>query len=762
LSKQNYDKVGGLRGLIEDAAERALRGLAPDQDVPLPSGQPTKRRVDLAESTFVPALAQVNDQGATIRRIAAWSGFNDEQQELLTKYDEWRLVVRKGENEGGTVEVAHEALFREWTRLRGWLEPERVRLEALRSITTAAEVWSRQGRGSAWLDHRGSRLRAASSLIKAERYQRHLGPVQQAYLAACRRARLARAGRVCAALLSLLAIGAATGVTVDNKLTFESLLSQADTLNQRSDFFDRNSDYPKAVRLALAVLPGGSLFDWSRPRECLGEALADSECALRRTGSIEPMVNSTAPQNEGEKYTTQWDPVGGLEVEINDPTKGTIKITIPPRPSTEGFTTSDNQPSVKLDPTFRRLLIIYKNQSPTLIDVETGKTIADLAGYVFEKPASRSDANRDELSAEFSADGGSILTTKESQDARLWSAADGSLRKQFGGYVEFVAGTRRILVYQGHELIDSKSLASIAKFAVSSWAGVNDAKTMAAGSDKQGHINVWDLSDGTLHTTLQYGGPTAVLNFWANPPGSRIVTLAKEGHFDKRAGMAFWDGQTARQLAEINNLSLSAFFYRPTVTFATGADRLALWTVDYDVLAWNGAQLIRSSAITKAQIGTSPWFGEDAGAPLKYSADGRRLLAQRFSAIAVLDSTNLAPISLLRIPLQNDNADSGYAPAASFEDANGAQVRAGTTVWHLMEAGRLHGKDLRDWMCSATRLKASEYDHSITADDRQNWYLGGRPSDVCMWKGLTTAVGWRQLIARLWFVVSGRNVYAGG
>ncbi len=82
--------------------------------MPLPSGPPTKRRVDLAASTFVPALAQINDQGATIRRIAAWSSFDDEQQELLLRFDHWRLVVRKGE--AGTVEVAHEALFREWTR----------------------------------------------------------------------------------------------------------------------------------------------------------------------------------------------------------------------------------------------------------------------------------------------------------------------------------------------------------------------------------------------------------------------------------------------------------------------------------------------------------------------------------------------------------------------------------------------------------------------------------------------------------------------
>ena len=37
LTRDNYDKVGGLKGLIEDAAERALRGFAPEEDVPLPA-----------------------------------------------------------------------------------------------------------------------------------------------------------------------------------------------------------------------------------------------------------------------------------------------------------------------------------------------------------------------------------------------------------------------------------------------------------------------------------------------------------------------------------------------------------------------------------------------------------------------------------------------------------------------------------------------------------------------------------------------------
>src|SRR5262249_14655298 len=126
--------------------------------VPLPSGPPLKRQTDLAASTFVPALAEINEQGPTIRHIADWSNFNEEQRDLLRRFDRWRLVVRRGELAGGTVEVAHEALFRTWKRLQSWLEPERARLEALRSLQVDAGNWERNAKDSGFLNHRQERL----------------------------------------------------------------------------------------------------------------------------------------------------------------------------------------------------------------------------------------------------------------------------------------------------------------------------------------------------------------------------------------------------------------------------------------------------------------------------------------------------------------------------------------------------------------------------------------------------------------------------
>ncbi len=221
LTKEHYGKVRGLNGLIEDAAERALRGMEPDKDAPLPASPPPKRLTELGAATFVPALVQINDEGATIRRVAHWSDFDEDAQELLKCFDEWRLVVRKGTDEnGGTVEVAHEALFREWTRLRGWLEPERARLEALRSLQLDAATWDRNNRDAAFLTHRDKRLVEAEALTGCPGYARRLTDIERDYLAACdaaQRATERERRRMQALAAGLVFVLIASGVAVYKK-----------------------------------------------------------------------------------------------------------------------------------------------------------------------------------------------------------------------------------------------------------------------------------------------------------------------------------------------------------------------------------------------------------------------------------------------------------------------------------------------------------------------------------------------------------------
>ncbi|MEL6872247.1 MAG: SUMF1/EgtB/PvdO family nonheme iron enzyme, partial [Pseudomonadota bacterium] len=213
LTEAHYRNVGGLRGLIEDAAARAMRGMEPESDAALPAGALPKRLDTLGGATFVPALVQINDQGATIRRVARWSSFEPEARDLLDRFERWRLVRKTGEGEDATVEVAHEALFREWSLLNTWLEPERVRLDALRALHVDAAAWLRSERDAALLNHRDRRLAAAENLAEREGFAKQVGETEQAYLTACRAAQRKRetASRRNTALVAALALAIVAG-----------------------------------------------------------------------------------------------------------------------------------------------------------------------------------------------------------------------------------------------------------------------------------------------------------------------------------------------------------------------------------------------------------------------------------------------------------------------------------------------------------------------------------------------------------------------
>ena len=189
---ENYVDVGKLSGLIEDAAERALRGIDP-----LAPQGPLEGKIALggaqdkaAARAFLPALVQLNERGAAIRRVARLDSFDEGDRTLLTHFDKWRLIVKLGD----AVEVAHESMFREWPRFREWLVPEKSRLEALRGLESATIAWYVKGRKSDDLIHRGRRLAEARALEKVADYKRQLdrNTETRAYLAACRVAQCQR------------------------------------------------------------------------------------------------------------------------------------------------------------------------------------------------------------------------------------------------------------------------------------------------------------------------------------------------------------------------------------------------------------------------------------------------------------------------------------------------------------------------------------------------------------------------------------------
>jgi WD40 repeat protein/DNA-binding SARP family transcriptional activator len=169
LTLAAYQQAGGVRGAVARLAERAWSGLDAEQ-------KQAARRILLR-------LAGPGEGEAVVRRRVPLSEFtaggDEHARVVLDALTDQRLLT-KGED---SVEVAHEALLREWPRLRGWLE-EDVQGRALhRHLIGAAREWEAAGRDPGEL-YRGVRLTGA--LDWAHEHRADLNELERAFLDASR------------------------------------------------------------------------------------------------------------------------------------------------------------------------------------------------------------------------------------------------------------------------------------------------------------------------------------------------------------------------------------------------------------------------------------------------------------------------------------------------------------------------------------------------------------------------------------------------
>jgi WD40 repeat protein/DNA-binding SARP family transcriptional activator len=210
LSVGAYERTGGVRGAVARLAERAYGCLSPSEAA-------------IGRNILV-RLAGEGEVEAVVRRRVRLSELDLDRgaaRRVLDVLTENRLLTVGGE----TVEVAHEALLREWPRLRGWLEHDAEARRLHRHITTAAVEWEAGGRDAGEL-YRGARL--ASALDFGAEHGDALNELERAFLdearmvsereaersrRANRRLRLLLAG----ALAGLVAAGAAGLVALDQR-----------------------------------------------------------------------------------------------------------------------------------------------------------------------------------------------------------------------------------------------------------------------------------------------------------------------------------------------------------------------------------------------------------------------------------------------------------------------------------------------------------------------------------------------------------------
>ncbi len=186
LKLDEYRQLGGVKGAIEAAVEKALS--AADGNAGIPRDR--QARLALLRRGLIPWLAGIDpDTGAPRRSVARLSEVPEEARPLIDLLVEQRLLATDVTEDSGevTVEPAHEALLRQWDLLRGWLVEDIALLSVLEAVKRASRDWAANDRNDAWLTHTTHRL-ADAERFREERpdLSSNLEPTDRDYLTACR------------------------------------------------------------------------------------------------------------------------------------------------------------------------------------------------------------------------------------------------------------------------------------------------------------------------------------------------------------------------------------------------------------------------------------------------------------------------------------------------------------------------------------------------------------------------------------------------
>ncbi len=172
LTLSGYASAGGVRGAIAETAETVF------------TDQFTHEQQVIARRIFL-RLTELGDETATgdTRRRATFKELilkpaeTDATQAVLKALADARLITTSEDS----VQVAHEALIREWPTLRGWLEDNREGLRLHRQLTEAAQEWLAVERESDIL-YRGARLAQAREW--ADAHAEDMNALEREFLAA--------------------------------------------------------------------------------------------------------------------------------------------------------------------------------------------------------------------------------------------------------------------------------------------------------------------------------------------------------------------------------------------------------------------------------------------------------------------------------------------------------------------------------------------------------------------------------------------------
>lgn len=280
-----YDQIGGLGGALTVRAETIYQEATANE-------QETIRRV----------FGHLIDPAATaadLRRRIGVPDLGDDPAvgHVLDRFGAARLLTfdRDPASREQTVEVAHEALLREWPRLVDWIREDRTLLRAVADVARAANTWDDGGRQPADL-YRAGRLAAAMEL--AEQSGDRLRPLDRAFVGASFReaeaerrteaGRLRRRRALVASVASALVVASVAGVLAfGQRNQARESANEAEIATLLADSLAARDELPEVgLRLAMAAYDREATAE---TETALREALLNSSVATRSAAPLDPL-----------------------------------------------------------------------------------------------------------------------------------------------------------------------------------------------------------------------------------------------------------------------------------------------------------------------------------------------------------------------------------------------------------------------------------------------------------------------------------------
>jgi WD40 repeat protein len=641
LTNAAYRAIGGVKGALAKHAEQVYTSL------------PSDEHRHLARALFLRLIEPGTTEQDTTRRRAAWNELilSDPAQTTImqvcaNRFIGARLLTTNRVGDAVTLEVAHEALIREWTRLSDWLKSARDDVGLQKQIAQDTAAWT--GRGKTLDDdglYRGyvlmnaeewakrnvpsayemaflqvSAARQQEMIAQEERRKAELHQAEEsAYRAQQNAERAGRWARRIAfiAVVVVIAIAVVVGLIANQSVTQanQTLTPIPQTISAAQS--TAHSADQKVANAGTQVALAGATLTPIPPTLTAAATQLQGRSAIIESQRLAAQANIVLQQSNGKPEVAVLLGIRALRTGYTDQADSTLLQALSRLSGEKVLTGHSNLVvSVAFSPDGKTILTGSTDETARLWDAVTGQTLFTLTGH-------SGWVN----SVAFSPDGKLVATGSDDKTVRLWDATNGQLLTTLSGFtdgvgsVAFSPDSKTVLTGSNDktarlwDTTSGKQLQSLPhSYEVQTVAFAPNGKTFFT-SDLD-TVKIWDASTfKLLKTTDKY--PSYIVSMAVSPDGKTLLI----GGGDNNA--ALWDvatGQTLFTFTGHKGIVGSVAFSPDGQTVVTGSD-------DKTARLWDAA----SGQLIQTLTGHL-----DSVRGVAFSPDGKTVLTGSFDTTARL------------------------------------------------------------------------------------------------------------------------------